>query len=42
MYREFAEAEVASRHVLESTGDATTLASRLFQRMQADLLRRSI
>jgi energy-coupling factor transporter ATP-binding protein EcfA2 len=42
MYREFADAEVASRHVVDSTGDATALASRLFQRMQESLLRRSI
>ncbi len=42
MHRAFTDTEVASRHVLDSTGDATALASRPFQRMQAGLLRRSI
>jgi energy-coupling factor transporter ATP-binding protein EcfA2 len=42
MYREFAGAEVASRHVVDSTEDATALASRLFQRMNDGVLRRSL
>jgi cytidylate kinase len=42
MYREFADAEVASRHVADSTEDAAALASRLFQRMHDGVLRRSL
>lgn len=39
MYREFADAEIASGHVVDGTEDATALASRLFQRMNDGVLR---
>jgi len=42
MYQQFARAEVARRHVVDSTEDPTALASRLVQLMQDGLLRRSI
>jgi hypothetical protein len=41
MYSEFADAEVARRHVVDSIEDATALASRLFELIQEGLLRRS-
>jgi cytidylate kinase len=39
MYREFAEADIDPRHVLASTDDAETLASRLFDLVQEGALR---
>lgn len=39
MYAEFAHARIDRRHVVESTEDATTLAARLFQLIEAGMLR---
>jgi cytidylate kinase len=41
MYHEFADADVPRRHVLDSTEDASALASRIFTLMQDGVLRRS-